>query len=141
MLYIRPEKCGENAELHKQLQESLENFGELFKLVPSECTKFLFVIQPKLGKGPELEEFLRKIAPYIYKTECKNEWPGTKLLSEDKGTVYYGYLCDDAKIVLAEVGGFQDLGQPRSFEDFALLREDEKWWLSSITHSNAVFLD
>lgn len=126
-------------ELHKQLQEKLENFEELFKLVPDECTKFLFVVQPQLGKGPELLGFLRKIAPYVYKTEYKNEWPGTKLLTGETATVYYGYLTTDAKKVLAEVGGFQNLGQPYMFEDFAILTDDEKWWMASITHENVVF--
>jgi hypothetical protein len=140
MLYIRPENSVKNEELHKHLQANLEDFEKLLALIPVECTKFLFVIQPHLGKGEELTELLRKIAPYIYKTENKSEWPGTRLLTGDTAIVYYGHLTDTSKKILAEVGGFQNLGQPSAFEDFAILQEDEKWWMSSITHEDVVFV-
>ena len=121
-----------------------EPTGEIYhKLIDHalfECRFVLLVVRDSVRISESGQLILRKMKKFLKSKARGGEWPGTKLLSASKATLYkYELSWEVAEILKMAVRGLYDWVQPQRPEDLCLLRSDGTPWLASIAHEKDAY--
>lgn len=99
------------------------------------CDSFLLVMRSSLGISDSCVVVMNRLSPYLLSKSQESEWPGTKLLDDEKATVYKYRLTRESAKILSEITDRLYLWiQPNLPEDLSLLRKNGEPWLVSISH-------
>lgn len=105
------------------------------------CDSFLLVMRPSLAISDSCVAVMNCLSPYLLGKSEESEWPGTKLLDDEKATVYKYRLTRESAKILSEITDRLYLWiQPNLPEDLALLRKSGEPWLVSISHEKDGYL-
>lgn len=117
-----------------------ESYVRLLHHALSHCDSFILVIRHSLDVNPSAKTVLNRLESFLIERAERNEWPGTKLLSETAQVNTFKFLPPTASALAEVADGLFSWTQPELPEDLCLIRKDGTPWLVTIAHEEDAYM-
>jgi hypothetical protein len=123
--------------------------GDIYRAIldysPHICSAALLAIRSsdEVGQagalGPEGQEVIDRLRPFLLFERRSSEWPGTQLFGHTATVLTFSLESGCVEILKEAANRFCEWRQPALPEDLCLLRQDGSPWLITIAHEGDTY--
>jgi len=114
-------------------------YRRLLERAVGRCQVLVLVIRDGLGTSQACRHLVDLLEPYVIAQERSDRWPGTQLFGHTAQVLTIRFGAEVAELLMSSADGLFDWRQPDRPEDLSLLRDDERPWLTSISHERYAY--
>jgi hypothetical protein len=129
------------------LDMTLKPSGDLYELLiealaPLAALVGMVIRSDKVQLGPQAQDLMRDLTPYLVHVDELSTWPGTVLLGEHRSKVYqYRLVPEVVTLILSSASSLYQWVNPDLPEDLHFLRADGSTVLGSVAQEEDSWIE